>query len=415
MNRKLILVIVVLLLAAIVRLYNFDQRLIYGPEQGISLITSAKYLNEKFSLLGQIDLIRDTSDHHTIFSGSLFNYSLVPLQLLFNYDPFLITLYFCFLNLFSGFVLYYLFRKKLGFASAVFSLVFFLFNARMIQHSLFIWIYNYTPLVFVLSLYLCWNYLQKPKKISAFLIGLLSGVGFNLLYPYLIIALVFFVLILIKKTPIRLVSIFVFLIGATIGNLPMILFDLKHQFYHLVTLWQYTLDVRQNPSKNQFTYYHLLPLYPLFALILGSITSLVFRFHKIAAILVVLIYVFLNLSSNTLNFSSSTGMLPGVTLNTFKKAASTIAADQPPAKFNLAVLFDFDTRAHPLRYLVDYVHHFKSQPVEQYTDLEALYVLAPKNYDLTKPKVWELQVYQPYQITPLNSPSSDYLLYKLTK
>lgn len=413
LGNKSILLLIIILTASIVRFYNFDNRLIYGPEQGISLITSAKYIHEKFTLLGQIDLIRDTSKHHTIFSGALFNYSLIPLQYLFNYDPYPITIFFSLLNIFTGIVLYFLFRPKIGFVAAVFSLIFFLFNHRMIQHSLFIWIYNYTPLVFVISLNLLLNYFKKQKTQTVFILGILSGIGFNLLYPYFFIALVFLLLISLKSSPSRLIKLIFFIIGGIFGNFSMILFDLRHNFYHFNTLFRYTLDVIESPSKNQFTYYHLLPLYPLFALILGIITSFIYRLNKTASMAIIIGYIFINLTSPVINFSASTGMLPGITLKTFKDIAVTIATDNPPAKYNLAVLLDFDTRAHPLRYLLDYIHGYRSQAVDQYADLEALYVFAPKDYDINKPKVWELQVYLPYNVKTLESPSPNYRLYKL--
>ena len=48
-----ILIILLFVAGAFFRLYNLPDRLIFGPEQGISLLTSAANL-EKFSLLGEI-------------------------------------------------------------------------------------------------------------------------------------------------------------------------------------------------------------------------------------------------------------------------------------------------------------------------------------------------------------------------
>ena len=127
------------------------------------------------------------------------------------------------------------------------------------------------------------------------------------------------------------------------------------------------------------------------------------------------VYFYSNLTSKSVDFTHSTGMAPNVTLSTFQNVSETISADQPPARFNIAVLLDFDTRAHPLRYLLTYLHKKIPQPVEQYSDLEALYVFAPDGYPIDKPLVWELKTYLPYQINELAFVSPGYKLYKLSK
>jgi hypothetical protein len=108
-------------------------------------------------------------------------------------------------------------------------------------------------------------------------------------------------------------------------------------------------------------------------------------------------------------------MAPGITLKSLESAASIIARDNPPERFNVATLWDFDTRANPLRYILTYYYNKKPQPYEIYKEINALYVFAPEEYDMKQPKVWELQVYFPYKITDLNISVPGYRLYKLTK
>ncbi len=91
-----------------VRLYNFSERITFGPEQAISLSTSAQMITEKVSLLGIENVQRFTSTGLQIYSGVLFSYAIIPALILSKYDPLLITLMFLFLNVFTGLVLYFI-------------------------------------------------------------------------------------------------------------------------------------------------------------------------------------------------------------------------------------------------------------------------------------------------------------------
>jgi len=100
------LLIIILVLAIVIRFYNFTDRINFGPEQAISLLVSSDYINEKFSLLGLPSTQRTTSFGHIIFYPPIFNYSLIPLLILFNYQPIGITAYFAVLNILTGLLIY---------------------------------------------------------------------------------------------------------------------------------------------------------------------------------------------------------------------------------------------------------------------------------------------------------------------
>lgn len=80
MNRWTVAAIVVIALATWLRFTNFYHRILFGPEQALSLIVSSEQI-EHFTLLGLPNLQRVTSNGHILYSGSLFNYSLIPFLL----------------------------------------------------------------------------------------------------------------------------------------------------------------------------------------------------------------------------------------------------------------------------------------------------------------------------------------------
>ncbi len=381
----------------------------------MSLITTGQMIKEKPSLLGEAYIQRTTSSGLFLFHSALFNYSLIPLELIFRFDPLPITIFFTFLNFFTGFLIYFFVKKITNPVVGWFSTFLFLFNAKMIHHSLFVWTLNYLPLIGLLSLWQMWILFKKRKALLPILfLGILSGVGFGLQYVYAISAFLIFLYILLFSKK-KILGVVLYFLGAAIGDLPMILFDIKHNFYHLNSLYQYFLDSQSHKVAAFYTYYQFLNFWPLFAIVAGLLLWMIFKRNKIVVVALLLGYLFFNLVSPFTRIFSG-GLKPEeVTLADTKKVASLIAKTNPPTKFNVAVLLDFDTRANPLRYILTYQHNLKPQPVENYNDIDALYVLSLKDYDMQQPRVWELQTYLPYKINFLDAPTSNHLLYKLTK
>jgi len=108
-------------------------------------------------------------------------------------------------------------------------------------------------------------------------------------------------------------------------------------------------------------------------------------------------------------------MPSGITLASLESASAIIAADKPPTKYNVITLWDFDTRAHTLRYLLTYYHGLLPESLEEYKSIDALYAFAPESYNIYSPQVYELSSFSPYKVGILPSNIPGYKLYKLTK
>lgn len=396
----------------LVRFYNFSDRITFGPEQAIGLMASGEVLSGKFSFLGIQNLQRFTSSGHQLFSGAWFTYSLLPFHFLFKGDPLLITGFFALLNIVTGLILFYLALRIVNFKTAIIFLLLFLFNNLMIYHSLFIWILNYLPLVGGLSFYLLYRIKRHPGWLwGAFWLGLLSGVGFNLEYFYVFSALIVFVLLLAFSKR-KFLATALFLAGVVVGNLPMVLFDLRHNFYHVKTLWWYLLDMFIYPSNQNLSYYHFLNWLPLVFLLLAIGFQKYLSDRKM--VLAVLLYVVINLFSGKVAFDKAVGMPEGLTWNKINQTAKIISNDQPK-DFNVVTLLDFDTRGHILRYPLKYLYSRNPMGVEDYSKASVLYALARADFNFGNPQVWELQVLAPYKIETLNLIDPYYGIYKLTR
>lgn len=414
MNRsKIIILFSIFVLSLFIRFYNYSNRINFSSEQGLALGVSSDFINEKFSLIGQQTFLRTTSKGHIIFSGALYNYSLMPFLVIFKYNPVPITVLFTLLNLSTGLILFILVKKMFDSKTAFLSLVIFSFNSTMIFHSMFIWILNYLPLIGVLTIYLLWNIRKNYDNNKILLIGILCGIGLNLEHFYIFtIFLVGYLILRIGKNKFR--DILVFLGGITLANTTSIIFDLKHDFYQVKTLWQYLLDTFSNPSQSHISYYHFIQYWPLLIIISALLFKRLIKFNKTLGLIILAFYLLINLTSSNVSLTRAVGMSSGMTFAKLDLAAKTIANDNPQ-NFNLVNLPDSDFRAYSLRYLVKNLYNKKPEDIENYQNISSLYVFANKDFNLKNPQPWEISIFDATKQKKLIDLDETYGVYKLTK
>lgn len=411
---KNFILFLVLIFGFILRFYNFPERITFGPEQAISLITSGNMIKEKFSLLGQENVQRLTSTGHKIYSGAFFSYSLIPLQLIFNYDPLLISAYFALLNIFTSLILYYLARKIYGDMVAFFALVLFIFNFLMIYHSLFIWILNYFPLIGVLIFYFLICFLRKRDFASVFWIGILSGIGFSLEYTFAIYfpIILFFIFKFGGGSWIK--KLLIFVIASIIPNIPFLFFEVRHGFYQTHTLFIYAMDLVSGRAFGVFHYYNFLPVLPILFIVVGVLLDKLRKNFVFLPYFILILYIFFNLRSPLINFSSPTGMPKDLTISNIREASGLIAGESLD-NFNVAVINDFDTRGHILRYFLTFIYKKEPMGVEDYPYSDVLYVLAERDYDFRESDVWEIGSGGFKRVAKISDIGSKFSLFKLSR
>lgn len=411
-SKENVIFFVILALAVLVRFYNFSNRVTFGPEQARSLVTSAKYIREKPSLLGQ-EYFRVDGNGHKIYSGAVFNYLLVPLILISDYNPVTITAFFTILNLATGIVIYFVAKKIFNRRVAIFSMILFLFNDMMVYHSLFIWNYNLLPLVGIITIYYLAKQNKEHKSINIFILGILSGFGISLQLLYLFVALAVYVFTILKSKK-KLPDSAIFAVGVILGNLPMVLFDVRHNFYNFTALWGYAINTFKGVSDASFSYYYLLPFWPAAAIVAGYLLSKIYKFNKVLPFVLLTIYIFINISSTKISFQKPLGMPKGLVTADIARASKMIALDAN-TNFNVTEDLDFDKRAYVLRYYVEYVYGKKPLGEEDYVNPPVIYALLEKGYNFEKSRTWEIYAGGPYKTTRLSDIGEGYELYKLIR
>lgn len=413
-KRSKLLLVIIFVAATAIRFYNYSHRVSFSSEQARSLIVSSGYL-KKPSLLGQDYFIGHDSNGHVLFAGALFNYLLVPAVLITpNVVP--ITVLFTLLNLATGYLIYWVGKKVFGEGVGIISALIFLFSDYMIYHSLFVWIYNPLPLIGISTAYLLYLYTKKQKVRYVLMTGFLSGVGISLQYLYAPVALAVGVFVIWKsrKKP---STIFAFAAAGAFANLPMIIFDLRHNFYNLQTILQMFLDAlagRGNAETNYFVYYHFFPFWPLFAIAGGWILMKIYKVNKWFCLTVIAVYLFLNISSPRVNFNGPTSTPGGLYVSQIDEASRQITLDTK-GPFNVVEVLDFDKQAFMLRYFVEYKYGKRPMDIESYPNAKTLYVLAPKNYDFSHTSVWEIYSGGQFETELFYSINNSYAIFKLSR
>jgi hypothetical protein len=194
----------------------------------------------------------------------------------------------------------------------------------------------------------------------------------------------------------------------------MILFDLRNKFYHLGVLFEYARDIAKGLNHSNLSYYHLLFLWPALAILGGYMLGKASKSNRILVFIFVLVYVYMNLTSTRYSFNFPVGMPKGLVQKDILRASDVIARDNP-VNFNVAVLLDFDTRGHILRYPLEFLFNSKPNQVEEYPNSKTLYVLSKDDYEFENSSVWELATFKDNPAEKLTVVGQGYAIYKFVK
>ena len=392
------LIIVILIIGIIIRFYRLPDLTSFSYEQALALESAGQMVQTgKISLVGVEYFIRQTSAGHSFFNSAFYLYPISLVQLIFGHDPIYQALLFSLLNIFAGWVLYYLASKYLGKRIGLYTLVIFMFSPTMVDISRTVWhIYLLIPIT-VLSLFFLFRSYYETKPLNLILLGFFLGLGFGIHISFILgvaigLALSFYYLFLMRK--IKLFGLLLF--GVLLGNFPMIIFDLRHNFYNLRTMITFLMETLSNHQSGfSFEYYHflylLVPLYLLAAILMKK-----FFIPKTAGLLLIL-YVLISYQGFHLGDKYPAGMPKGTSLNIIKKISSIIAADAP-GKYEVASIIDGETRAENIRYLLKYVNKKTPMGSDQYPNADILYVVSYTDQEPLTKSVYEIDSLKPAKI-----------------
>lgn len=394
--------VLIIALGLFVRFYQFTDRIDFSYDSAENLI-GAGYIarDHRPTLLGPPVGSRSINGMY-FHIGPNYTYILALLQIVTRFDPILITGFFAIFNLGIGLLFFQIVKKKIGLRIAQLALLFYVLDPLMIRFSLMIWnpILNFPVALF--------SWVLFPKHPLA--LGILSGLGIGFHYSYLVPATLIALVLFVHKKP----TVMIYLLGAAIGDLPFILFELRHEFHNSKALLAYFGASLAGKGNVHLTPIDFVWAWPFVLLCIAFVVRFVSRQQKVAGCTLGFLMALASLYTTFIapKDLSTFGMPPGWTIRAAEREASIIAHDAS-GDFEVASLIKGDTRDYPIRYYLEFLFHKKPMAPESYPQSNILYVVARGEEQVIQASVWELTAGGPFVIENVWPLQNDIELYKL--
>jgi len=368
--------VVIALFYLLFRLPGLNLWVNYADDQGKTLLEIRSLIqNKKISLIGPRASIE--KEGRVFFHGPYVYYFLMPFLIL-NDHPLTGSVSVIIFNLIGAWLLFATLKKYLSPIKATLLTVLFYSHPFIVDHTTFIWNPNYLLVIANAILYLLPTGRGKTW-LQELLIGFLLGVGILLHYQFIaVLGLVILYYLWQKKSIIGLARIG---IGLLSGLLPMIIFELRHNFYNIKTLFFI--------MRGYSTYYQKLPFYYFLSFVPPVYIYLAKKIKKFSInYLAVVTFIGMAFFAGS-HLKKIISWEKHWNLKFAQEVASTIK-QQAGDNYNLANLLTGDTRAHALRYLLVRTNN-PPNGVENYPKSAQLFVISGRDKDLqAENNPWEI-------------------------
>lgn len=405
---SLIIVLCLLSVYFIFRLYDHSERVNFAEDQGIILQDTFDMWHQlKPKLIGP--KVSHGYDGRFFFHGPYVYYFLLPGLLFSSWNPLGGSIATIVWNSLGVVFLYLVGTKLKSRLFGIFAALIFATNPFLILYSSFVWNPNFLPFISIIFAFILLDTKKKNFNKNIFVLGLLTGIGLLLHYQMVFVLPILFGYFLYNKL-FSLKKIILFFCSLCIGLIPMILFELKHDFYNIRTIY-YVISNGYATSGGLPGFYFMVPI--IIILILGTAIFLKKisvknkRFFLLVLFLITVTQIFLGVKSI---------LLPSNQLSYIEiDSAAKIIISTQVENFNIVNLTTGNTRADSLRYTLSYKGK-KPLDVEKYPEADVLFVLYKDvpHVVVESDPVWEIssnkrKVVQKWRL----GDSSNYYLYML--
>lgn len=411
------LLVIILSVSFLVRIINLPQLVTFGGDQGIDLLVVKDIMiDHKLTLLGPKTSMSD------VYNGPLFYYMIIPALWMGGMDPLavsylMIGIWIATLYLMYRFAVKYFRDVGMG----LYAITIFSFWPVSIEYSRMSFSSFPTPLFSIILLFLSFKYLKEKQNYCIFGGGFTAGLLMQLHYTsiFLILATYSCILIyLIKKcitwkkiSQLLLIS----LAGFCIAYLPVILFEVRHDFFNTKMFLRFLQNFSH--STGSFQIHYIIGFFPPIFLGIGWLISRIKSRFRLIGMAIFIGIVVIEVSQITLFSDHGYTMPDGWNYIGVKNATQLIIRDVREnniSQFNIGSIVDGDTRAHPFRYLLE-TNNIHPLGVENYPNARTLYIIGKCSQDILKYPVWEIQGFLPGFIEKKIIIQKDYCLFRLDK
>lgn len=228
-KRENIVIILILIAAAFMRLYMIEDYISFLGDEGRDVIIAREILSGEFTLLGPRSSAGD------FFMGPFYYYLIAPFLFLTNYNPVGPAIMVALFGIATVWLVYWTGRIFFNTAAGLIAALLYTFSPLVLEYSRSSWNPNILPFFAILIIYLIYKISINNKGLKWYLLlGVLLGLSLQLHYLSLILWTVVFLFIFIigkKEQLIRsAIKNTVIAAGVLMALLPLILFELLHEF-----------------------------------------------------------------------------------------------------------------------------------------------------------------------------------------
>lgn len=380
------------------RLFHFRASLNYGSDQGLELLDIYQlYQSHKITLIGPPSSF--VVEGRTFFVGSALYYLLMPLLIIFHWNPVSISYLLIILQLIIYVWLYRVLKKRYpkSWVPAIFSII-YIFSPTMVEYSRFFWNPNFLiPLSgCILTLLLTLDNKTKIRDWKLIVIGFLLGLGMQFHYSFFL-AILATIAWLILSHKITLKYLILIGIGWTVGFSPLIIFELRHNYYNLRTLMLFITQKNGGLVGKAPLNYYFFALIPFIIFIISWLGEKMRKANQIVVVIILMGFIVYSLTKILPTPKGGFTLPPGWNYEGMTKVEQIILQENKK-NYNIVDILTGDTRALGLRYLLT----ISGNPPISYLDYpkaQYLYVYSKvPYYKIAQGTLWEIDSVKPIKL-----------------
>lgn len=229
--------------------YNIEKRVGFSWDQeSYSYQVKNIVENHKLTLIGP-----RSADIKGFFLGPYFIYLLVPFYLITHLHPWALIIFVVIYNLLFFSLSFFFLYKIFNISTAIFFMIFWLINHQLITYDIVPW----NPIFIPMGVITCWYFIKqiikKNKVIDWLLLGLSSGIFINMHFSFIFILIFNFLFIFfhsLKNNFKDWKKILVFLLSFVVIFIPLLLFDLRHNFLNSKLFFDFFFNKQSGTSAD---------------------------------------------------------------------------------------------------------------------------------------------------------------------
>jgi len=380
----------------LIRTLHFVDFLNWSQDQAESGMAALDiWRNKKLTLIGP--QISATYNGRLLFQGPVTYYLFLLFLLFGGWNPVKASYFFM---LFAGILIFFLFygiKKITNKKVAYVTVLIYSFLPYYINYTRFLWNSTFQLTFSILFIYF-YSFYKKNKKLKYFFISsFFLGLLFQFHYQFILVILSFIIYFLFfKKISVK--EWFIFIFGVILGFSPLIIFELKHQFYNTKTAILFLKNWSKVDKPGNFTMPHYyLTLSFLFLIFLSYKFKNLINKIKWKFIIIFGIILFFNALFKNIKKPNQSYWAPAKDWQySMEEKAYQIIKKQPiKNSFNVADLSYYNTKAAVIKYFLKKDNF--SINFDDYYQNQYLYVIS-KNEEYRNALSYEVAFFKPRKL-----------------